>query len=147
MKVIFLQDVPRVGKRHDIKEVNDGYAVNFLFPRKLATLATAKAIKELEFRQKEIIIEREVQDDLLMKNLKDIAEKKTTIKTKADEKGHLFSAINAKIISEAMQKEHHAKIDDKFIALEKPIKELGEFDIHIVIKNKKASFKLIVEKI
>ena len=51
MKVIFLQDVPRVGKRHDIKEVNDGYAMNFLFPRKLAELATSKAIAELEVQR------------------------------------------------------------------------------------------------
>ncbi len=46
MRVIFLQDVPRVGKRHDIKEVNDGYAVNFLFPHKLAEPATAKAVSD-----------------------------------------------------------------------------------------------------
>ena len=53
MKVIFLKDVPRVGKRNDIKEVNDGYAVNFLFPRKLAEMATPSAINELEKRKKE----------------------------------------------------------------------------------------------
>ena len=54
MKVIFLQDVARVGKRHDIKEINDGYAMNFLFPRKLAELATPSAIAELEKRKKNI---------------------------------------------------------------------------------------------
>ncbi len=44
MKVIFLQDVPKVGKRHDVKEINDGYAMNFLLPRKLAVLATPGAL-------------------------------------------------------------------------------------------------------
>ena len=47
MKIIFLQDVPKVGKRHDVKEINDGYAMNFLLPRKLAVPATASAIAEL----------------------------------------------------------------------------------------------------
>jgi large subunit ribosomal protein L9 len=147
MKIIFLQDVPRVGKKYDIKEVNDGYALNFLFPKKWATLATPKAIAEIEIHKKEIVIEREVQEDLLEKNLEEIKGKTITIAAKADEKGHLFSAIHAKMIIEAMEKEYHAQIDEKFIALEKPIKEIGEFEIPIVIKNKKSSFKLIVEKI
>ena len=52
MKVIFLQDVPKVGKRHDVKEINDGYVMNFLIPRKLAILATPKAVAELDKRKK-----------------------------------------------------------------------------------------------
>ncbi|MEK7190449.1 MAG: 50S ribosomal protein L9 [Patescibacteria group bacterium] len=147
MKVIFLQDVPRVGKRHDIKEVNDGYAVNFLLPRKLAEMATPKAIAELEKRMKNIAIEKEVQEDLLMKNLEEIKGKVVVIKTKADEKGHLFSGIKNKEIVEEMHKQHHANISEEFIVLEKPIKEVGEFEIPISIKDKKSSFKLVVEKI
>jgi large subunit ribosomal protein L9 len=147
MKVIFLQDVPRVGRKYDIKEVNDGYGINFLFPKKWAMLATPKAIEEIERRKKEIVIEREVQDDLLNKNLEEIKDKVITLKAKADEKGHLFSAIHPKMIVEAMNKEAHAQIDEKFIVLEKQIKEIGEFDIPIVIRNKKSSFKLKVERI
>lgn len=147
MQVIFLKDIPRVAKRYDIKEVNDGYAVNFLFPKKFAILATLKTIAEVERHKKEILIEREVQEDLLIKNLEEIKNKTIIIKAKADEKGHLFSAIHEKIMVEAMEKEYHAQIDKKFIFLEKPIKEIGEFEIPIVIKNKKSSFKLIVEKI
>ncbi len=147
MKVIFLQDVPRVGKRHDIKEVNDGYAMNFLLPRKLAEPATPKAVAELEKRKKNIEIERKVQEDILMKNLEEIKGKAVTIKGKANEKGHLFSAIHKKEIVEAMKAQNHANIDEEFISLEKPIKEIGEHEIPISIKGKKSSFKLIVEKI
>ncbi len=147
MKVIFLQDVPRVGKRYDIKEVNDGYANNFLFPKKWATPATPKAAAEIERRKKEIIIEREVEENLLIKNLEEIKSKTIIIKAKADEKGHLFSAIHKKTIADTMNKEYRAQIDEKFIVLEKQIKEIGEFEIPILIKNKKSSFKLIVEKI
>jgi large subunit ribosomal protein L9 len=146
MQVIFLQDVPRVGKKYDIKKVNDGYAVNFLFPKKWAIMATPKAIAEVEMHKKEIVIEREVQEDLLIKNLEEIKGKSITIKAKADEKGHLFSAIHNKMIVEAMDKDCHVQISEKFIDLEKQIKEIGEFEIPILIKGKKSSFKLIVEK-
>ncbi|OGI64548.1 50S ribosomal protein L9 [Candidatus Nomurabacteria bacterium RIFCSPLOWO2_02_FULL_40_10] len=147
MKVIFLQDVPRVGKKYDIKEVNDGYAVNFLLPRKLAETATPKAIAELEKRKKSIAIEREVQESLLLKNLEEIKGKTITLKAKTDEKGHLFAQIHKKEIVEAMKAQNHADIGEEFIALEKPIKETGEHEIPISIKGKKSSFKLIVEKI
>ncbi|KKR42944.1 MAG: 50S ribosomal protein L9 [Parcubacteria group bacterium GW2011_GWF1_40_6] len=146
MKVIFLQDVARVGKRHDIKEINDGYAMNFLFPRKLAELATPKAVSELEKRKKNIEIEREVQEELLLKNLEEIKGKVVHLKAKADEKGHLFSKIHNKDIVNEMKREHHADINEEFIVLEKPIKEIGEHDIPILIKGKKSSFKLVVEK-
>mgnify|MGYP001616283881 FL=1 len=147
MRVIFLQDVPRVGKRHDIKEMNDGYAMNFLLPRKLAELATSKAIAELEKRKKNIEIEREVEMNLLLRNLEEIKNKTVHLKAKADEVGHLFSGIHPKEILEAMRAEHNAEISEEFIVLEKPIKEVGEFEIPIEIKGKKSSFKLVVEKI
>ncbi|MFA6585712.1 MAG: 50S ribosomal protein L9 [Candidatus Paceibacterota bacterium] len=147
MKVIFLQDVPRVGKKYDIKEISDGYAINFLLPRRLAVMATPKAVVEIEKQKKEITIKREVQEDLLVKNLEEIKGKTITISAKADEKGHLFSAIHEKTISELMNKEYHAHIDEKFIVLEKQIKEIGEFEIPILIKNKKSSFKLIVKRV
>ena len=147
MRVIFLKDVPKVGKKHDIKEVPDGYAMNFLLPRKLAQTATPKAVAELEMRQKEIVLEREVQGDLLNKNLEEIKGKTITIKGKANEQGHLFSAIHKKEILEAMKNEHRTEIGEEFIILEKPIKAVGEFEIPIEIKGKKSSFKLIVEGI
>lgn len=147
MRVIFSSNVPKVGKKYDIKEVNDGYAMNFLLPRKLAITATPKAMAELELRKKEIAIEREVQEELLIKNLEEIKGKIITIKEKADEKGHLFAQVHKKEIVEEMKKQQHADISEEFIILEKPIKEVGEFEIPIAIKDKKSSFKLIVEAI
>jgi len=147
MKVIFLKDVQRVGKKNDIKEVNDGYAINFLFPNKLAEMATLEAVSMLQKRQKEIVVEREIQDDLLMKNLEQIKGKVITIKGKANEKGSLFSAVNKKQIKEELEKEHKIEIGEDFIILEKPIKEIGEFEIPIEIKHKKSSFKLRIERI
>lgn len=146
MKVIFLQDVPRVGRRYDIKEINDGYAVNFLFPKKLALPATPKAVEEIEKRKKEIVIEKEIEDNLLARNLEEIKGKRVTIKAKADEKGHLFKAIHEKDIAEALKKESGIELGEKFIALAEKIKEIGEHEIPISIKNKKSFFKLIIER-
>ncbi|MEK7219262.1 MAG: 50S ribosomal protein L9 [Patescibacteria group bacterium] len=147
MKVIFLKDVPRVGKRHDIKEVPDGYAMNFLIPRGLAQTATPKAVAELELRKKEVVIEREVQETLLLKNLEEIKGKIVMMKSKANDKGHLFSAIHKKEIIEELKRQQNANIDEDFIVLEKPIKEIGEFEIPIEVKHQKSFFKLVVEKI
>lgn len=147
MKVIFLQDVSRVGRKYDIKEVNDGYALNFLFPRKLAVAATKKAVDELERHKKEIIIEKEIQEDLLEKNLDEVRGKIITIKAKADEVGHLFSAIHEKMLVEELEKEYHVRMSEKFISLEKQIKEIGEFEIPILVKNRRSSFILKVERI
>jgi len=147
MKVIFLQDVPKVGRRYDVKDVNDGYAMNFLFPRKFAELATPNAVLQLEKHKKKIIVERAVQEDLLIRNLEEIKSKTIVIKGKANEKGHLFSAIHTKEIVEEMKKQHHADLSEECIILDKPIKEIGEFEIPIEMKGKKSSFKLVVDKI
>ena len=147
MKVIFLKDVPRVGKKYDVKEVHDGYAVNFLFPRKLAMMATIQNLAELERNKKEIVVEREVQEGLLIKNLGEIKNVTITMKGKANDKGHLFSAIHKKELVEILKNEKHIDIGEEFIDLPKPVKEVGEFEIPVVIKNKKSFFKLIVEAI
>lgn len=147
MRIIFLKDVPRVGKRHEVKNVNDGYAVNFLFPRNLAVLATDKNLAELERSKKEIVVEREVQEELLLKNLAEIKDITITIRGKANEQGHLFSAIHKKELVKTLGKEKHIDIGEDFIVLSKPIKEIGEFEIPVIIQDKKSFFKLIVEKI
>jgi large subunit ribosomal protein L9 len=147
MKVIFLKDVPRVGKKHDVRDINDGYALNFLFPRKLAELATPQNVAALERRKKEVEITKEIQGELLDKNLEEIKNKEIKILGKANEKGSLFSAIRAKEIVDELKKEHRIDIKEEFILLDKPIKEIGTFEIPIKIKDKTSSFKLIVEKI
>ncbi|HEY4477916.1 MAG TPA: 50S ribosomal protein L9 [Candidatus Paceibacterota bacterium] len=147
MKVIFLKDVPRVGKRHEVKDVNDGYALNFLLPHKMAELATPKALKELESRKSQIVVEKQVQEDLLLRNLEELKGKTITIVSKANEKGSLFSAIHKKEILEAMLKEHKATLSEESIILDKPIKETGEFDIPVEVNKKKSLFKLIIKAI
>ena len=147
MKVIFLKDVPRVGKKNDIKDVNDGYAQNFLLARGLAELATPNKISELEKRMKNILVENQIEENLLMRNLEEIKDKEIILKEKANEKGHLFSAIHKKEIIDAMLKQNHITLSEDILDLDKPIKEIGEFEINVSIKNKQSSFKLKIERI
>lgn len=145
MRVIFLQAVPRVGRKNEVKEVNDGYALNFLLPRKLAELATEKAVANLELRNKELVIQKEIQEDLLIKNMEELKGKIVTIEGRANQKGSLFSAIHKKEIIQALSLMHTADIGEEYIVLEKPIKEIGDYEIPIEIDRKKSSFKLIVK--
>ncbi len=146
MQVIFLQDVPRVGRKHDVKDVPGGYATNFLIPRKLAEPATPKSLAMLDIRKNEIILVKQVQAELLLKNLEEIKGKTVHMSAKADEKGHLFSGIHSEEIVTMMKKGHRIDITPEFIVLEKPIKQIGEFEIPISIQGKKSSFKLVVER-
>ncbi|TSC55113.1 MAG: large subunit ribosomal protein L9 [Parcubacteria group bacterium LiPW_30] len=147
MKVIFLHDVPRQGKKYEVKEVSDGFVKNFLFPRKLVEVATDKALARLELTKKSLVAEKEIQDDLLEKNFHDINGVTLTMKEKANEQGHLFAGIHKEEISKALAEASRLSVKPEMIMLEEPIRELGEFSINIVVKDKKAKITLKVEGI
>ncbi len=144
MKVLFLADVPRIGKRNEVKEVNDGYAANFLFPKKLAQPATADVLKKIEKKKEELRIEKEVEAKLLDKNLESLSGITVVMTKKGNAQGHLFSSIHAKDISAALLKHHRISIDESFIDLEEPIKSFGEFTIPVTIAKKKGAFTLSI---
>lgn len=146
MKVILLTTVPKIGKKDDIKEINEGYARNFLFPNKLATPATPTLIQKVELAKKAIRVEKEVQNDLLDRNLKQIEGVEIILKEKTNEKGSLFASIHKDELVKALKKQHHIDVAEEFILMPKPIKELGEHTIEVSIKNKKATFKLNIQK-
>ncbi len=144
MKVILLDDVSKIGKKYDVKEVADGYARNFLIPKKLAEPATPAKMAKLEELKKQADQEAEQK----LKSIQEMASKldgqELTITEKIGKEGQLFESVNAKKISEALEKAGF-KIDKKHIELAKPIKELGEFDVKINFDmGLEATIKLIV---
>lgn len=144
MKVLFLKDVPKLGKKHDVKEVADGYARNFLFPKKLAMPATKDAEVRVSKMKAEMLEMKKVDEDLLIKNLKALADTIITLQGKSNEKGNLFAAIHKEEIISKLR-ESGISVPAEYIELEKPIKETGEHAIPFVIGNKKGTFKLMVE--
>lgn len=145
MKVLFLKDVPKIGKKYEVKEVADGYARNFLLPRKMAELATKETEQRVAKKKDEIAEMKKVDDDLLMRNLKALTDLVVTMEGKANEKGHLFAAIRKEEIISKIRDEARLQIPSEYIHLEKPIKETGEHIISFSMGNKTGAFKLVVE--
>jgi large subunit ribosomal protein L9 len=144
MKVIFLKDVKKVGRAGEVKEINDGYARNFLFPQKLADVATEGNLKSLEKKKQIFSLEKQIEHDLLMKNLREIEGKIVHIKEKANELGHLFSSVHKKDIIDAMLSEHRVRISEDVLLYDEPIKSLGEFKLHVSINKQIGNFTLVV---
>ena len=126
MKIILSQDITGVGRKGEVKNVSDGYARNFLLPNKLGQIATPAAIASADKLKKQMEQDKDVQKDILEKNIKGLKDLKVQLKAKANEKGHLFSIIHPDEISKILKEEHHLDIPSKMIEIEKPIKELGE---------------------
>ena len=134
MRVIFLQDVDKVGKKYEVKEVKDGYARNFLIPNNLAKIATREVLKWLEV-QKEIE-EKKAEEEL--KKIQELASKidgvEIIISVKIGDKEQLFEKITPQKISEKL-KELGFEIHKNQINLPQPIEELGEFPVKIKFKH------------
>jgi len=132
MKVILLSDVKNVGKKGEVVNTSDGYARNFLFPRKLAQEATAEnlhilnAKKETERRKKLAEIEEAQRIAEKLKN------KEIKILTKTGDNGRLFGAITSKDVAELINKQYGTEIDKKKIVMD-TLKLIGSYDIEVKI--------------
>ncbi len=145
MKVILLKDIAKIGKKYDIKNVADGYAVNLLIPQKLAISATNEAIKSINTIKSKDEGDRKVQEELLVKSLKDLENSNIVIKEKANEKGHLFAGIHKEELAKEIEKQTRIAVSPSFINLEHPLKTVGEHKIEILAGGKKGIVKVSVE--
>jgi large subunit ribosomal protein L9 len=131
MKVILKEDVESLGRMGELVDVADGYARNFLVPRKKAAIATTKNVKALE-HEKRVIGDRMKKEKLSAEEeAKKVGAISLTIPAQVGEEGKLFGSVTSKDIAEAMAAQG-VEIDKKNILLEKPIKELGVF--HVPVK-------------
>lgn len=144
MKVILLQDVKGQGKKGQIKEVSEGYAANFLFPRGLARMATEGNVKTLENQNAAELKRKEKEKEDAIELGKKLEELMVEIKAKAGEGGRLFGAITSKQIAEALSK-MSIKIDKRKIELEDPIRSLGVTQVPVKLHSEvKATLKVQV---
>lgn len=131
MKVILLDNIKGVGKKDEIINASDGYARNFLFPKKLAVEANIGNLNKLKSKQQSIQYKKEVNKE----NAENVAEKLDkiilNIKVKAGENGKIFGGVTAKEISEELKNQYKIDIDKKKIVLKENIKNIGSFDITI----------------
>lgn len=145
MKVILLRDIKGVGKKFDIKDVAEGHALNMLIPRGMAKVATASAVSKVEVEKAKDAERRLVQENLIIKNLKNLSELTIHIKEKANPKGHLFAGVHSEEIARLVKVESELDLDPSWIQLEHPIKEVGEHEINVKVQDKTAKFKLVID--
>ena len=131
MKVVFLADVKGQGKKDQIKEVSDGYARNFLLPKKLAVPADAKMMNEIKNKESS----KQHKIDTEKAAAKALAEKlqKITVKitAQAGGDGRLYGSVTSKDISEALSKQFGITIDKRKLTLDEPIKAFGLYSIDV----------------
>jgi large subunit ribosomal protein L9 len=131
MKVLLLEDVPKLGKKGEIKEVSDGYARNYLIPRNLAVEATNGYIKHIEEnkkteeKRKQSIKE---QREEILEKLKDVT---VVIKVKAGEKGKLFGAVTSQDIASKIEEMVGIQFDKTWFEEKVNLKEVGTYMVKI----------------
>lgn len=130
MKVILIEDVKGVGSMGDLIDIRDGYARNFLFPKKLAkpiTEGNLKVIEEVKKKKALIVTKEKKEADALKEKLSLVS---CTISVEAGDDDKLFGSVTAQDIAKAFESEGFA-IDKKKITLEEPIKKLGVYNLSI----------------
>ena len=131
MKVILLQDVKGSGVKDQVIQVSDGYARNYLFPRKWAVEATESALREIERRhdsERRRAAEQRAQADEKARLLKN---KVITVAAKCGEKGRLYGSVTTQEIADALEKQHGIAIDKRKIELSEPIHTIGNVDVTV----------------
>ncbi len=145
MKVVLLQDVRGQGKKGQLLNVSDGYARNFLLPRKLAAEATRDVLNAME--QHDEAVRRRAEEDLARARLlaKDLEGITVRIQMKAGANGKLYGAVTAREIADAMLAQKNIEIDHRKIVLDEAIKNFGNFEVKVkLFPQVTGKFSLIV---
>lgn len=131
MKVILLENIKGVGQKDDIINANDGYARNFLIPKKKAVEATPGNLAQLKSKQDSKAHKKDVEKSEAEKIKEELSKIVLEIKVKAGENGKIFGGVTAKEISEKLKESNNIIVDKKKIELKETIKNLGTFNVNI----------------
>ncbi len=131
MKVVLLADVKGSGKKGELVNVSDGYARNFLFPRKLAKEANAQAMNELKNAEEAKAYKIKTETEAAKKAAELLEGKTVKMTAKAGQGGRLFGSITAKEIAEAIKSQFKLEIDKRKISVDGDIKAFGSYSCEI----------------
>jgi large subunit ribosomal protein L9 len=144
MKVLFLKDVGGVGQSGTMKEVNDGYAMNFLIARGFAVQATPEKVKAHEAEVKRAGEEQAKQQAALVHLVKSLENAHIETTVRATEKGGLFKSITSDTVIKLLLEQKGAHITKDMVEMEKPIKEVGDHSLKVKAANVAANVVLVV---
>ena len=131
MKIILLQDVKTLGKKGDIIEANDGYARNYILPKKIGVEANAKNLNDLKLQKSNEVKVAAEQLEAAKNFAADLETKEITVKMKVGEGGRAFGSVSTKEIAAAFKEQCGVTIDKKKIQLEEAIKTFGVYKVNI----------------
>ncbi|MFW5853081.1 MAG: 50S ribosomal protein L9 [Patescibacteria group bacterium] len=135
--VILNKDVPKVGRKFEVKKLAPGFVRNWLLPKNLAQLADDRTITEAE-KQRQSLIEEKQKKLAAVENLKEkLDQVNVIIKVAASEAGHLFAGLKEEDIANALAEQFDIHLEPDWIDLERPIKEVGEVKIPVVMGDQK----------
>jgi len=146
MKIILLRDVAGVGQRGTVRSVSDGYAVNFLIPRKLAEMATPLKVTALEKAQKEIVTRLEKQEELWKEYAERLTHATVTMRVDANKQGQLYQQVPGNMISDRLKVELGISIPKETIHIDPPIRHIGTFPVVIRLGTNQVKINVIVER-
>ena len=129
MKVIFNTDVKGQGKKGELKEVSDGYARNYLLPRKLAVEATADALNAIKNREAALARKRAAEQEQARELAGKLASMPVRVRKKAGESGKLFGAVTSAEISKALKEQFDIDVEKNKIVQGDPIKTFGAYTV------------------
>jgi large subunit ribosomal protein L9 len=143
---VFLDDVEGVARAGDIKNVADGYARNFLLPRKLAAAATTSTMQQAEKRAKQLAKDQEKLDEAAQAVATKLGGSAIVIAAKAGDQGRLFGSVTATDIAEALNASAGSQLEHRQVALPAPIKEVGTYEVAVSLtRNVKAQVTVQVK--
>lgn len=146
MRVVFLDDVEGVARAGEIKSVADGYARNFLLPRKLAAAASSATVQQAEARARQIAREQEKADEAAQLVAEQLGSEPLIIQARAGEQGRLFGSVTASDIAEAISARAGTALEHRQIGLEAPIKDLGSYEVPVTLtRNVRATVTIEVQ--
>jgi large subunit ribosomal protein L9 len=143
MKVILQKDVPRIGRKYDVKDVPDGHAQNFLLPRGLAVRATPDALARLNTHKTQHHEKQVQSENAFTQALAEASEKQIVVEGDSNTEGHLYRAIHASDIAQSLEA-RGITIDEASIVIDTPIKSLGEHTVAVSSHGKEGHITITV---
>ena len=146
MKVIFVDDVPNVAKVGQTKDVANGYARNYLFPKGLALEASGKNVRELEHKKRQLAQKKEKIRQEMLSFAEKLNGVTLSMRRKVSEDDKLYGSVSGTDIAKALEDKGHA-VERKAISLDQPIKQLGEYSVVIRVDAQiNATIRVVIEK-
>ncbi|MCI8633600.1 MAG: 50S ribosomal protein L9 [Lachnospiraceae bacterium] len=139
MKILLTEDVKKLGKKGEIVDVSDGYAKNFILPKKLGIEANKAVLNEWQVKKGSEENRKRKEEEEAKALAKELTGKEVVIRTKAGDGGRLFGSITSKDVAEAAEKQLGLKVDKKKIQMPDAIKGVGEYTVTIKLHAKAAA--------